>query len=130
MTVPELAAPHPPTIMSCVRPSERPKLIDASAKGHLVQRPGDVRTDRRMNGIGGLRQQFTKEGPLASDARTVRTLVEHGGRWRRRATEKLSLVCFFLIPPSITLGNVRTVRTSCRDPDLMRRDHPVADRER
>ena len=27
---------HTPTIVSCVRPSERPKLIDGFVKGYLI----------------------------------------------------------------------------------------------
>jgi hypothetical protein len=67
---------------------------------------------------------------LASDARTVRTLVEHGGETAAQSDGEAVARPLFLISPSITVGNVRTVRTSCCDPDLMRRDHPVADRER
>ena len=40
MTLPELAAPHPPTLMSTSVPSERPKLIDDARKapeGHKVR---------------------------------------------------------------------------------------------
>ena len=40
---------HIPTTMSCVRPSERPKLIDASAKGYFIRRPGTFgRTEMRQ----------------------------------------------------------------------------------
>jgi len=41
--------PRTPTITSCVRPSERPKLIDSSAKECLIRRPGrsDGRTRER-----------------------------------------------------------------------------------
>jgi hypothetical protein len=113
-----------------VRPSERPKLIDACFKDYLIR---DVWTDGRAADIGGLGQQFTKEGPLASDARTLGRYGRSQSIWGEMAGQSDGEAVarpLFLISPSITVGNVRTVRTSCCDPDLMRRDHPVADRER
>jgi hypothetical protein len=47
------------------------------------------------------------------------------GEMEAGANGKLSLVPPFLISPPITVRNVRTVRTSCREPELMRRDHPA-----
>ena len=79
----ELAVPHPPpSYPASVRPNVRQGLF------HRTPGRSDGPTHERQLG------QYTEEKPLASDARTVRTLVEHGGRRRRRATEKPSLVPF------------------------------------
>ena len=69
-------------ILASVRPNVRQGLF------HRTPGRSDGPTHERQLG------QYTEEKPLASDARTVRTLVEHGGRRRRRATEKPSLVPF------------------------------------
>jgi hypothetical protein len=103
------ASPHPHVLRPSVRTSDR---------GYFIRRPGrsDGRTCGRHRGTGAA---IHDGGTLAADARTVRTLVKHGGRWRRRATEKLSLVRFSSsLPLSLSETSVPSERpvatpTSC-----------------